>query len=96
MTTASKEDAREMAEKCSLCHLFVERNFAHIEGDGLAEYVHRHRGDDADDALDMSHEPRPSGMIATLRTWRTYGPDLMRERFVILDPYGTEQKGKAA
>lgn len=75
-------------EKCADCHLFVEPNESAFDSDGnritapeIAGYVHLHRGDDADEALDESHEARPSGMKATLSTWRVYGPEAMRERF---------------
>lgn len=69
-------------EKCADCHLLVDPNNAHIPGTYIALYVHLHRGDDADDALDASHEPRPSGMKANLATWKAYGPQAMRERFI--------------
>lgn len=47
----------------------------------VAGWCHLHRGDTDDEALDASHEPRPSGMRATLSTWRAYGPAPMRARF---------------
>lgn len=68
-----------LAEKCKHCHLFIEPNLD--AGPGIAEYMHLHRGDEADEALDADHEPEPSGMIATLATWREYGPREMRARF---------------
>lgn len=67
-------------EKCDHCHLFVEPNES--SGDGIAEYVHLHRGNEVDTALDETHEAQPSGRFANLLTWRTYGPLAMRERFV--------------
>ena len=67
-------------EKCADCHLFIEEN--DTGGDAsLAEYVHLHRGDEADDALDASHEARPSGQIKTLDTWKRTGPPEMIARF---------------
>ena len=62
-------------EKCLHCHLFVMLN-----DEGLA-YEHLHRDDEADTALDESHEAQPSGQIATLLTWKIHGPTAMRERF---------------
>lgn len=66
-------------ERCKHCHLFVERN--EVDGQGIAAFVHLHRGDEADEALDDSHEAEPSGELATLSVWRRYGPALMRARF---------------
>jgi hypothetical protein len=66
-------------EKCHDCHLFVVPN--EVGGEGIAEYVHLTRGDAADDLLDSTHDPRPSGMLATLPAWRVYGPPAMRARF---------------
>ena len=66
-------------EKCARCHLFVEDN--QPEFDRVASYVHLHRGDDADESIDASHEATASGMVATLATWRAYGPEAMRARF---------------
>lgn len=68
-------------EKCLKCHLFIDVNDATSEDESLAPYVHLHRGDDVDTALDESHEPEPSGRLANLLTWKTYGPEAMRERF---------------
>lgn len=78
--------AEPLYEKCAECHLFVEPNSSHDSADPeyaatLAEYVHLHRGDKADDELDASHEARPSGEIANLTQWRMYGPEAMRARF---------------
>ncbi len=78
-------DITSLYEKCRDCHLFVEPNEA--SGEGIAPYVHLHRGDEADEALDGSHEPEPSGMIATLTAWQTYGPPEMRERFDTASDY---------
>lgn len=74
-------------EKCDRCHLFIDVNHARIGQSGqpipgIAEYVHLTSGvDDRDDDLDGSHEAVPSGRLATLLTWKTYGPLAMRERF---------------
>jgi hypothetical protein len=65
-------------EKCDGCHLFIEPN---DEGPEFAQYVHLHRGNDADETLDQSHQAAPSGRKANLLTWKTYGPLAMRERF---------------
>jgi len=88
---ALRDEGRQTAEdylyeKCALCHLFIEPNDS-IEGRNpeyeatLALYLHNHRGDEADEALDESHEATPSGMKATLATWQAYGPPEMRARF---------------
>jgi len=66
-------------EKCATCHLFVVLN--DVEGPNIAEYVHLHRGDTADEALDETHEATPSGQIHSLDYWRQHGPAAMRERF---------------
>lgn len=71
-----------MYEKCLHCHLFVEPNG---EGPEFAEYIHLHRGDDADERIDESHEAKPSGFIASLDAWKVFGPSMMRERFVNKD-----------
>lgn len=68
-------------EKCADCHLFVEPNGAADDDPTLAPFVHLHRGDAADEALDASHEARPSGMRTNLAVWRAYGPEPMRARF---------------
>lgn len=75
-----------LVEKCAECHLFIEENSAQLDLDGqpipgIAEYVHLHRGDDADNALDASHEAKSSGLAATLGTWKVLGPAEMRTRF---------------
>jgi len=76
-------EADRLYEKCLHCHLFVEPNYSWAAGaaEGLAPYVHSHRGDDMDERLDADHEPAPSGRKANLLTWKTYGPLAMRERF---------------
>jgi hypothetical protein len=61
-------------EKCAGCHLFIEPMNEVL-------YDHLHRGDDADEAIIATHEAKPSGMVATLTTWRAHGPAAMRERF---------------
>ena len=68
-------------EKCAGCHLFVADNPAYEPGLKFAELIHLHRGDDADEALDGTHEPQRSGMLATLDVWKAFGPPLMRIRF---------------
>lgn len=68
-------------EKCLHCHLFIEPNPSYEDDEGLAQYIHNHRGDAMDEKLDETHEAEPSGRIANLLTWKTYGPLAMRERF---------------
>ena len=68
-------------EKCKHCHLFIEDNYVADEDEGLAPFVHLHRGDEADEALDATHEAEPSGEIHTLDYWREHGPEAMRARF---------------
>lgn len=82
-SVAQRADA-QLAEKCADCHLFVEPNQA--TGNDIAPYVHLHRGDEADDAIDGSHEAKPSGMKATISTWRAFGPAAMRARFTPAEP----------
>jgi hypothetical protein len=72
----------EVYAKCKHCHLFVDENDGH--GEGVAKYIHLHRGDDADEAIDASHEPEP-GETATLAWWRINGPAEMRARFTNTD-----------
>lgn len=74
-------DADTLYEKCAECHLFVEPNDQPL-GQGFALYIHLHRGDEADEALDETHEALPSGQKANLATWKAWGPQAMRERFV--------------
>lgn len=47
-----------------------------------AEYIHLHRGDDADEAIEATHEAKPSGMLATHETWLRFGPPAMRARYL--------------
>jgi hypothetical protein len=68
-------------EKCAHCHLFVESNDAVSVEQGFAEYIHLSRGDEADEAIEGTHEAKPSGLIATLDTWKQFGPLEMRKRF---------------
>ncbi len=68
--------------KCVHCPLFVERNDEADAGIGIAEFVHLHRGDAADSALDASHEARPSGESRALTWWRRHGPTEVRARFI--------------
>lgn len=78
------QDDEQLYEKCRFCHLFVEPNEAYVPGENIATHVHLARGDDADEKLDADHDPTPSGLRATLDTWRVFGPWQMRERFVVL------------
>lgn len=71
-----------MYEKCNHCHLFIERNDDEAIADGCAEWVHNHRGDDADEAVENTHEAKSSGEIAAIDTWQKFGPIAMRYRFV--------------
>ena len=63
------------------CPLFVEKNEARRDDSSLAEWVHLHRDDDADRAIDESHEPVP-GETHELSWWRQNGPAQVQERFV--------------
>lgn len=69
----------DLYEKCHDCHLFVEPNDDTVPG--TAGYVHLCGDDTEDEALDASHDARPSGMQATLAVWQSYGPPAMRARF---------------
>jgi hypothetical protein len=69
-------------EKCGACHLFVERNEA--GGEGVAEWIHLHRGDEADEIIDGSHDACPSGQIHSLHYWKQHGPEPMLDRFTDL------------
>jgi hypothetical protein len=68
--------------KCTDCHLFVEPNSAFGDFSGVAEYSHLSRGDEADDALDASHEPFPDDEGHALAWWKVNGPPEMRARFI--------------
>lgn len=68
--------------KCAKCHLFVDENPAAEDAPDTAPLIHLARGDEADEALDASHEPEASEMTATLDVWRRYGPPEMRARFL--------------
>lgn len=71
-------------EKCTECHLFVEKNPSYEDSTPdfpIAEYLHLHRGDENDNLIDESHEPKPSGMIHDLDYWKKFGPEEMKERF---------------
>lgn len=73
-----------MYEKCADCHLFVELNASFADSTPefpIAEYVHLHRGDVHDEALDATHEARSSGILRTLNWWKDNGPYAMRARF---------------
>lgn len=69
-------------EKCRHCHLFVGENDAYVPGRGIARLIHLVSDEGLDEWLDASHEPEGSGMLATLDTWRVFGPSAMRERFL--------------
>jgi hypothetical protein len=69
-------------EKCAHCHLFIEANYDPDDTTGLAEYIHLHRGDEADEQIDDTHAATPSGEVATLAAWKKYGPPEMRARFI--------------
>lgn len=73
-------------EKCRDCYLFVEPNDS-SPGAGIAEFVHLTRGNDADNAVEGTHDAVPSGMKANLPTWQVFGPVAMRERFVTPSKY---------
>jgi len=60
------------------CPLFVEPN--EVDQPGLAKYVHLHRGDEADESIDDSHEAVP-GETRDLNWWRQNGPENVRARF---------------
>lgn len=69
-------------EKCQHCHLFVEEN--HVEPGNpldLALHIHMHRGDEADEEIIATHDAEPSGQIATIETWKEFGPTAMLKRF---------------
>ena len=88
-TAAVGHEAEWLYEKCLHCHLFVEPNSSFKDSTPqfpIAEHEHLHRGDEADTLLDESHEAKPSGMRATLATWKEYGPLAMRQRFDDYDP----------
>lgn len=63
------------------CWLFVEENPSLGDSPDLAEYIHLARGDEADDALEDTHQAQSSNDVHSLDWWRQYGPDKMKERF---------------
>lgn len=69
-------------EQCAHCHLFVVPN---DQQPGVAEdcspYLHLHRGDVHDEALDATHMASPSGEVHALSWWKEHGPPAMRARF---------------
>src|SRR4051794_33022429 len=77
----SRDIEGQLYEKCGLCPLFIFENSAYGDAENLAEYIHSARGDAADERYE-DHDATPSGFIATLNTWRVFGPSEMRERFV--------------
>lgn len=77
------DGSEPLYRKCISCHLFVEEQDADEVALGHARYVHNHRGDDADEALDESHIAWPEpGPGAPLTWWKLYGPAAMRSRFI--------------
>jgi hypothetical protein len=68
-------------EKCGGCHLFVEPNDVHEDMEGIAPYIHLHRGDRHDEALEETHEAVPSGEKHKLTYWAEHGPNAMKARF---------------
>ncbi len=66
--------------KCGVCHLFVERQSDDDIEAGFAEYIHLHRGDDADESLDDTHEAT-EGETQMLSWWMVNGPQEMLDRF---------------
>lgn len=69
-------------EKCADCHLFIDDNNAYTDDvPNIARWIHLSRGDEADEAIEGTHDAAPSGMLATLSAWRAYGPEAMRARF---------------
>lgn len=69
-------------EKCKNCHLFIGENPSYGDTEGLARWVHLHRGDNPDETLDETHQAEPSGLIATIEVWKKFGPPAMRARFL--------------
>lgn len=74
-------------EKCLHCHLFIwwedDGTTVHEDGTETAGcWIHSNRDDEPDVALDESHNPEPSGLIATLNTWQQFGPVAMKTRFL--------------
>lgn len=68
-------------EKCSECHLFVERNDDAEQDPMLVAYLHLYGECDFCVATDESHEANPGGGTRPLSWWREHGPELMRARF---------------
>lgn len=68
-----------MCTMCKHCHLFVVATGNNQPG--LSEWDHCHRGDDADEALDESHEAAPGDVSAPLSWWKVNGPPAMLARF---------------
>lgn len=68
-------------EKCGGCHLFVEPNDVSEDMTGIAPYIHLHRGDRHDEALDETHQAIPSGEVRSLTHWKEQGPYAMKARF---------------
>ena len=97
-TTPQSQKVDALYEKCAHCHLFVEVNTFASGGDGdgrtplepIAGYDHLHRGDDADEEVISTHEATPSGLVANLATWKTFGPLEMRQRFEDHDPRNSQ------
>lgn len=72
-----------VSEKCAHCHLFIgdSGNSEDEIAEGLAEYIHHSRGDDADEAIELSHDAAPSGQRRPLSWWKANGPAAMVARF---------------
>lgn len=73
------------ATKCGSCHLFVERQSDYDIEAGFAEYIHLHRGDEEDEALDETHEACV-GETRMLSWWKVNGPSEMVARFTVEQP----------
>lgn len=79
----TNNDVERLSRKCAHCHLFVEEQDEEDIADGAARFIHLHRGDDADEALDETHEAEPEpGPGAPLTWWKLFGPAQMRARFI--------------
>lgn len=94
-TTSAVDDdilgkAETLYEKCKHCHLFIEDNSPGnnpadmaANGGDIADWVHLNRGDEADEAIEETHNAEPSGLIATLNVWKKFGPPAMIARFTL-------------
>lgn len=73
--------AGPLYEKCAHCHLFIEANDDAVDDPTLAAYLHLSRGDEADEAIESTHDAAPSGDRRTIADWKQSGPAAMRARF---------------